>query len=841
MANNASFTLNSSLQGRASTLIIESFDSNFTTGSNNQIKLANDVSIANDLTIGNDFTVNGTMTADKISIDEFVFPDNNANGLKFTSADTTDYMIFVSTDGSEQIKVKKDIFFENSNALKMGTSSARGNIEFANLINSVISGSSNTITLLNFKDNQTSATNAGSVCLGSNGGFFWGYAQDLSDKPTGTDANSNDLGSFYVKKSANGTANFFLGEVGTLGISKCRVGEIASGIASSGENSAVITHEDFLGGSTNQIEMTATGNIFLTTPNDKNIYLKCGIDDPVIKPGNVSTSDSDFNFILLAPRPNTSSGGATMFINGSSRSADGGNNTLTFRNDSGAMVLGKAGTSTSENIDIQGNTFTAPVQQIDFDIANDVNIHTTNGVINLQSAKTGTGLQSTLGLDGNPSDSFTAISLTKPANRYVNIIKKTTSSGSSDVNLALHLNNDSTDLDSGVSFKVQGSSNSDNLGANCFIIDHTDDGDTLYSGTGSHCFGTTDVAPFTGEPTGTRKINILSASGASQNLNSGGASCKEVIKIRDSVGGNQDSLALSVSSRYIGNHLHPTFFCGQELGASGSARFNGVGLLAGDSVNNVNTSSTPSRVNTVMTWQGSLGCRCIPNAGVASTNGNAGFELDVAGEIECISITQTSDERAKTNFIQPTDDEQLEKILQVQAWKYEWKDATTVKNANHYSEIGCKGQELNAIEPRFCNISSRYICNINRVLTSDEYSCSQVDGEWRLVIDDSILEYSQHSTGSYKSFKYKSSSSMLDFKNTEQENGYYVVNENITYLFVLGILVDDFVSVDYGRMTPYLAGSIRYLKNIIDQQQTTINSLTTTQINLLSRIQALEN
>jgi len=54
-------------------------------------------------------------------------------------------------------------------------------------------------------------------------------------------------------------------------------------------------------------------------------------------------------------------------------------------------------------------------------------------------------------------------------------------------------------------------------------------------------------------------------------------------------------------------------------------------------------------------------------------------------------------------------------------------------------------------------------------------------------------------------------------------------------------LVDDFVSVNYGSMTPYLAGSIRYLKNIIDQQQTTINSLTTTQINLLSRIQALEN
>ena len=30
MANNASFTLNTALQGRASTMVIESFDSNFT-------------------------------------------------------------------------------------------------------------------------------------------------------------------------------------------------------------------------------------------------------------------------------------------------------------------------------------------------------------------------------------------------------------------------------------------------------------------------------------------------------------------------------------------------------------------------------------------------------------------------------------------------------------------------------------------------------------------------------------------------------------------------------------------------------------------------------------------
>ena len=38
MASNATFTLNTALQGRASTMIIESFDENFTSGSKNQIK-----------------------------------------------------------------------------------------------------------------------------------------------------------------------------------------------------------------------------------------------------------------------------------------------------------------------------------------------------------------------------------------------------------------------------------------------------------------------------------------------------------------------------------------------------------------------------------------------------------------------------------------------------------------------------------------------------------------------------------------------------------------------------------------------------------------------------------
>ena len=803
------------------------------------------LTLATNPVIDGNLTVNGTFTPDIISTNEFTFPDNVANGLKFTCEDSTDFLIFTSTNGSEQIKVKKDVFMENSNAMIMGTNGAKGNIQYANIINSVISSATNTISLNNFVDNQSSAT-IGGITLGSNGGLFWGYAKDLSNKPSGSDADANDLGSFYVKKSASGTISFMRGEVGTMAVSKLHIGELASGACSSGENSAILTHESFLGGETNQIEMTVTGNIFLTTPNDKNVVIKSGIDDPLIKLGNVSTDDTDFNYILNAPRPNTSSGGAVMFINGSSRTADGGNNALTFRNDSGLLILGKAGTSASENIDIQGNIWSAPVQQIDWDIAEAINIHTTNGAVNIQSAKTGTGNQSTLGLDGSPSDNFTAISLTKRADRYVNIIKKTTSSGSSDKNNALHLNNDSTDLDSGVSFTVQGASNTDNLGANCLVIDNTDNGGTLFKGTGTFGFGTTDTSAPTGGGN-VSKINIPSVGGSSQNLNAGGGSITPVIRIKDSVGGNQDSLGMAVSSRYIGNHLHPTFFCGQELGNSGSARYNGVGLIAGDSVNNVTTSSTPSRVNTCMSWQGALGVRCVPNAGVASTNGNSGFEIDCDGQIECISLTETSDERVKTNFIEPTDAEQLATILQVKAWKYDWKNATTVKNANHYNQIGVKGQELNAIEPRFCNISQRFISNINRVLTADEYSCSQVDGEWRLVIDDSVLEYSQHSIGGIKAFKYKNSSTMLDFKNTEQENGYYVVDQNITYLFVLGILVDDFVSVDYGSLTPYLAGSVRALKDentalraTIADLQSQVNNNNTNLVNVMARLSLLE-
>ena len=58
-----------------------------------------------------------------------------------------------------------------------------------------------------------------------------------------------------------------------------------------------------------------------------------------------------YSFLLNGPRPGTLSGGAVHFINGEGRSDDGGVSTYTIRNDSGNLRLGRAGSTTK----IEGN------------------------------------------------------------------------------------------------------------------------------------------------------------------------------------------------------------------------------------------------------------------------------------------------------------------------------------------------------------------------------------------------------------------------------------------------------------------------------------------------------
>ena len=59
-----------------------------------------------------------------------------------------------------------------------------------------------------------------------------------------------------------------------------------------------------------------------------------------IKKSASTASTGTYNFVLNGPRPGTTGGGATHFINGSTRSDDGGASVYTIRNDSGPLRLG---------------------------------------------------------------------------------------------------------------------------------------------------------------------------------------------------------------------------------------------------------------------------------------------------------------------------------------------------------------------------------------------------------------------------------------------------------------------------------------------------------------------
>ena len=60
----------------------------------------------------------------------------------------------------------------------------------------------------------------------------------------------------------------------------------------------------------------------------------------VVVENHAAGTGDTFSFILNAPRPGTTSGGATHFINAAGRSDDGGVSAYTIRNDSGALVIG---------------------------------------------------------------------------------------------------------------------------------------------------------------------------------------------------------------------------------------------------------------------------------------------------------------------------------------------------------------------------------------------------------------------------------------------------------------------------------------------------------------------
>ena len=94
-----------------------------------------------------------------------------------------------------------------------------------------------------------------------------------------------------------------------------------------------------------------TGNVGIGTATPGNTLEVAGTASVAILKSAADAATSTYNYILNGPRPGTTSGGAVHFINGSTRTGDGGASTYTIRNNSGKLRLGNVSFDTL----IEGN------------------------------------------------------------------------------------------------------------------------------------------------------------------------------------------------------------------------------------------------------------------------------------------------------------------------------------------------------------------------------------------------------------------------------------------------------------------------------------------------------
>jgi hypothetical protein len=85
-----------------------------------------------------------------------------------------------------------------------------------------------------------------------------------------------------------------------------------------------------------------TGNVGIGTATPDNTLEVAGTASVAILKSAADAATTTYNYILNGPRPGTTSDGAVHFINGSTRTEDGGANTYTIRNNSGKLLLGNA-------------------------------------------------------------------------------------------------------------------------------------------------------------------------------------------------------------------------------------------------------------------------------------------------------------------------------------------------------------------------------------------------------------------------------------------------------------------------------------------------------------------
>jgi hypothetical protein len=144
-SSNQRLDLRSSLQGSSSFLQIESVNpDNFSFDANSQLNLSNSLVVDN-LTINGTFTNSGGgdvsapsgVYSTSITTPKLIFTDNLAEGLIIESSDGADYIVCNSTNGSEQINLKKKVFTDG-NQIVLGTNGSRGILQYGNIKNSTI-------------------------------------------------------------------------------------------------------------------------------------------------------------------------------------------------------------------------------------------------------------------------------------------------------------------------------------------------------------------------------------------------------------------------------------------------------------------------------------------------------------------------------------------------------------------------------------------------------------------------------------------------------------------------------------------------------------------------------
>ena len=143
--SNKTINLGSRMQGSKPFLEIQAVNQdNFQFDANSTLNLADSLTVQN-LTLNGDFINNGGGSvggasaeySTSVTTPKLIFNDNLSEGLIIESTDGADYIVCNSTNGSEQINLKKKIFTDG-NQLVCGTNGSRGILQYANIKNSTI-------------------------------------------------------------------------------------------------------------------------------------------------------------------------------------------------------------------------------------------------------------------------------------------------------------------------------------------------------------------------------------------------------------------------------------------------------------------------------------------------------------------------------------------------------------------------------------------------------------------------------------------------------------------------------------------------------------------------------